>query len=278
MGRRSRSPNYPRISLKDAIERVEKLYRKERTHKTTREAVAEGLGYNSLNGSSLGIIGTLKQYGLLEEDSEGVRVSQDAVALVMLPKDEPERMEALRTAASTPRLFSELREEYGDSLPSDVSLRYALIKKGYSERAANEVIRSYRDTLDLVSEEGGGYTDADVEDQQEVEPPMRQPTAAQGTTSRSSPGPFAGSSDFSDLLTIAGRHLASPDATILQYPLPGNSTARIELTGNVTQEAIDMLTAILNTQKLVFPKADQVERPAIEQPPEQPALESPETE
>ena len=50
----------------------------------------------------------------------------------------------------------------------------------------------------------------------------------------------------------------------------GDSTARIELLGDVTQEAIDMLTAILNAQKLVFPKADQLERPPVEQPTEQP--------
>ena len=58
----------------------------------------------------------------------------------------------------------------------------------------------------------------------------------------------------------------------------GNSTAHIELTGDVTQEAIDMLTMILNTQKLAFPKAEHLERPAVEQPARRPAIEMPEPE
>jgi agmatine/peptidylarginine deiminase len=43
-----------------------------------------------------------------------------------------------------------------------------------------------------------------------------------------------------------------------------------------TQEAIDMLTTILNAQKLVFPTKAQTEQPAVEPPAEQPAIEPPE--
>lgn len=256
MGKRTRSPNYPRLSLEGAIERIDKLYKKERTHKTSREAVAEGLGYTSLNGASLGIISTLRQYGLLEEDDDGLRVSEDAVALVMLPSGDPERVAALQKVAVAPRLFTELRETYGETLPSDASLRYALVKKGFTEKAANEVIRTYRDTLELVSEEAGEYTDAGVENQQEVEPPMEH-----GTVNRQEPAP-----------QVYG---VGDAARVMQFQLPGDSTARIELMGDVTQEAIDMLTAILNAQKLVFPKADQLESSAVEQPVEQPAIEPP---
>ncbi len=259
MGRRTRSPNYPRLSLRDAIERASKLYKAEHTHKTDKKAVATALGYTSLNGASLTAISTLKQYGLLEEDGDGLRVSEDAVPLSILPQGDPERVEALFRAASAPRLFSELREEYGETLPSDVSLRYALIKKGYTEKAANEVIRAYRDTLELVSEETAEYTDAD-DGQQTVEPPMEH-TAA----NRQVPAPRA----------YGGGIGVSNDAREMIFQLPGNSAARIELLGDVTQEGIDMLTTILNAQKLAFPKESQIQPPAIEQPAEQPAIEMP---
>lgn len=258
MGRRTRSPNYPRISLRDAIERVEKLYKKERTHTTTREAIAEGLGYTSLNGSSMGTISTLRQYGLLVEETDGIRVSQAAVALVMLPESDPERMQALREAAFAPRLFSEFHEEYGGTLPSDVSLRYALIKKGFSEKAANDAIRAYRDTLELVSEEAAEYHDAD-DDQQTTEPPMEQ-----GTVNRQASAPQS----------YGGGVGVSLDSRMMQFQLPGNSAARIELLGDVTQEGIEMLKAILDAQKPVFPKENRLEPPTVEQP----ALEPPEPE
>lgn len=260
MGRRTRSPNYPRLSLRDAIERAIKLYKADHTHKTDKKAVAEALGYTSLNGASLTTISTLKQYGLLQEDGDGLRVSEDVVPIVMLPQGDPERAEALLRAASAPRLFSELQMEYGETLPSDVSLRYALMKKGYTEKAANEVIRAYRDTLELVSEETAGYTDAGDEDQQEVEPPMRQPSGGQQVATPRMYGGGVGASD---------------DARVMMFQLPGNSAARIELLGNVTQEGIDMLAKILEAQKLVFPKANQSEQPAIERPAEQPLIELP---
>jgi hypothetical protein len=66
----------------------------------------------------------------------------------------------------------------------------------------------------------------------------------------------------------------SDDARVMVFQLLGNSTARIELTGDVTQEAIEMLKMILEAQKLAFPKAEQLERPAVEQP----AIESPQAE
>jgi len=260
MGRKSRSPNYPRLSLADAIEQVDKVYRKERTHKTSREAVAQALGYTSLNGASMGRIGTLRQYGLLEEDTDGLRVSQDAVALVILPEGDPERVTALQKVAFTPRLFSELRDEYGETLPSDVSLRYALIKRGFSEKAANDVIRAYRDTLELVSEEAAEYHDAD-DGQQTVEPPMEQ-----NTVNRPAPTPqfYGGGVGISDA------------ATVLQFQVSKTSAARIELTGDVTQEAIERLALILDAQKLVFPTEGQLEQAAVEQSAEQPAIEPPE--
>lgn len=269
MGKRTRSPNYPRLSLADAIERAGKLYQKESTHKTNKEAVAKGLGYTSLNGASLGLISTLKQYGLLEEEADGLRVSQDAVALVMLPEGDSERTAALQRAAFAPRLFSELREEYGDTLPSDVSLRFALIKKGYSEKAANEAIRSYRDTLELVSEETAGYDVADEEDQQQ-EPPMRQPTNGPRFPDAPPNDPFA---VFNSSPTPTQQRAAP--ATVLQFQISGNSSARIELAGDVTQEALERLATILDAQKFVFPSEKQPEQPATDPTAEQHAAEMP---
>ncbi len=54
------------------------------------------------------------------------------------------------------------------------------------------------------------------------------------------------------------------------------SEARIELIGDVTQDAIEKIKQLLDLQKDSFP--ERTEQPAVEQPAEQPAIESPETE
>lgn len=122
------------------------------------------------------------------------------------------------------------------------------------------MLSACRDTVEFVSEETAEYTDADIEDQQEVESQVEQTIVG-----RQVPAPqfYGGGAGVSD------------DAKVLQFQLLGNSMARIKLMGEVTQEGLDMLAAILNAQKLAFPKADQVERPAAKQPAEQPPIELP---
>jgi len=157
-----RSPNYPRTDLKNAIALADKVYRGQHTHVGAKEVVAKHLGYDSLNGTSLTWIATLSSYGLLENADGGLKVSDDAVTILELPKGEQERVAALRRRAFAPKLFGELRQEFGDNLPSDVNLRHSLIKRGFLPKAAAEVIPTYRETLEFLSEEGKEYNAPDA--------------------------------------------------------------------------------------------------------------------
>jgi hypothetical protein len=156
---KQRSPNYPSISLKDAIDKVRKIYEAEHTHVTSREVVARDLGYNSLNGASLPIIGSLKRYQLLEDAGEGLKISEDAVTILELPETEPQRIEAVRRAAFAPSFFQELWQEFGGKLPSDANLRHYLIRKKFLPKAADELIRVYRDNFKLLGVVDSGYTE-----------------------------------------------------------------------------------------------------------------------
>lgn len=150
---KGRSPNYPCLTLSEAIGRVAKVYKTEHTHTAARDVVAKDLGYNTLNGASLTVLGALKRYGLLEDAGDGLRVSANAVALLELDAGDPEHKRAIQAAAYQPSFFSDLKSEYGQTLPSDSNLRDQLIKKGFLPKAANEVIRIYHDNLEFV--EGG---------------------------------------------------------------------------------------------------------------------------
>src|SRR5437868_2887788 len=118
-----RSPNYPVISLADAVGRASLVFDKETRHPADREVIAKTLGYGGLNGASLGIISALIKYGLLEPIGDQLRVSAQTLDIVLHSPGEPERVAAIRTAAYTPSLFSELHDRYGDQLPSDQNIR-----------------------------------------------------------------------------------------------------------------------------------------------------------
>lgn len=271
--RKPRSPRYPQLPLREAIERVGKVHRAERTHRVEKEAVARDLGYGGINGASVSLIGTLKLYGLLHEDKEGVRVTEDAVILLRAPEDDPDRAEVLRRAAFAPKVFAELREAYGDDLselPSETTLQYRLEKRGFLEKAAGEVIRVYRDNLELVLEEAPEYTAEVAEDDRaEVETPM-QPAQEVLSSGRAVGIRSTGS--------VAEPQPVMAPATVLQFQISQNSSARIELIGEVTQEALDRLAKILDAQKYVFPNEKRPEQHIIEPPAEQSAIEPPESE
>jgi len=173
-----RSPNYPSLTLEQACERVRQVYEQEHTHAAPREVVAQALGYNGLNGSSLSVIGALAAYGLLEKAGTGtLKVSPDAVSVLELDEGHPQRCEALERLAFGPKLFADLKERFGETLPSDVNLKHFLIQeKDFLPKAAMDVIRVYRANLELVTNEVGDYDGVAPDTAKSGETPMTQPS------------------------------------------------------------------------------------------------------
>src|SRR5688572_18372750 len=91
---KQRSPQYPAIGLKEAIEKATLVYNQDYQSATTKEAVASHMGYQSLNGKSLGVISALSKFGLLEGRGDQTKISDLAVVIIAHPPGAPERVEA----------------------------------------------------------------------------------------------------------------------------------------------------------------------------------------
>lgn len=66
------------------------------------------------------------------------------------------RRQATLRMAFKPTLFEEMRSEFGSS-GSDANMKHWLIKKGFLPKAAEDVIRVYRENITLAAEEQSGY-------------------------------------------------------------------------------------------------------------------------
>lgn len=165
---RVRSPNYPIISLPEAIDRVRKVYDKEHLHKASPEVVCKAMGYNGANGSSLGILSALKKYLLLEEVGKDLKVSQDALTILVDPPSSSVRAAMVRKTALAPALFAALHEEFGELPPSDENLRAYLLKRGFAQSAVDTPIRTYRETLEFVSRLGAPYNTQETKEVDET--------------------------------------------------------------------------------------------------------------
>ena len=153
MEKRIRSPNYPALSLPDAIDKVAALYRAQHTHSAPREVVAKGMGYNSLNGASASAISALNKYGLLDRAGDEIKVSERALR-ILHPHSAEERAAAIKEAASEPPLFAELNERFHGRMPGDELLRNYLIRNGFAPAAVTPVMAAYRETSEMAEREG----------------------------------------------------------------------------------------------------------------------------
>lgn len=152
---RKKSPRAPSISLDDAIEKVGKIYDKERCHAAPIEGVAQHLGYKSAtNGAALSTVASLKYYGLLDRPKEGmVAVSKRYEEYRFAPQESIKR-ELISSWLKSPPVFADLLEKYVSDLPSDATLKFDLIQKGFAPAAADVCLQVFRKSVDFA-----GYFD-----------------------------------------------------------------------------------------------------------------------
>jgi hypothetical protein len=150
---RPRSPNYPNISLSDAIARVRRVFDQDRQNPLERSVVARHMGYSGISGASDKLIGSIMQFGLLERVAKGeIRVSQLAVD-IFHPDRPDDRRRAIATAALMPPAFRALRERFGNQLPSTEALRSYLVRQNFLDRAIPPLVSAYSETCQLLEQE-----------------------------------------------------------------------------------------------------------------------------
>lgn len=153
---KARSPSYPAVGLREAIERVALIYRADYQNPIPRSVAVAHMGYSGLSGKALGVLAALIKYKLLEGRGENTRVTDLAVRILAHPPGVPERVEAVKESAMQPGLFAELDSRFGGKA-SDPAIRAYLMMEKFIPSAASAALRAYRETQQLVEEETRGY-------------------------------------------------------------------------------------------------------------------------
>lgn len=160
---RTRSPGYPSISLRQAIELSKKIHDHDRTNPIDREAAAKNIGYSGITGASAKALADLAHYGLVERAGKGsLRVAQLAVD-ILYPVSEAARQDALEVAATNPDLFAAIRASFPDGVPSDNNLRGYLMRQSFASAAIPYAIKSYTETARLLVEAAGNESHGEAD-------------------------------------------------------------------------------------------------------------------
>ncbi len=145
-----RSPKYPTFALPVALDKVRRVYDSERRTPTTADVIAGHLGYKYTDGPGGRALSGVRQFGLIEEMSGKLRVSDLGFSLLHLPEEDPERLGFLKISALNPNLYRSLHEEYPDHIPSDATLRSNLLKRGFNPDSIAGVLEDFRITMDFA--------------------------------------------------------------------------------------------------------------------------------
>jgi hypothetical protein len=268
----TRSPRHPQVGLPEAIERVRQIYEKEHIHAADKAIIASDMGYSGLNGASLGMIATLKQYGLLEMAGDNMKVSEDALTILETPEGDSNKTEVLWRAALAPKLFTDLYETYGDRLPSDENLYLNLTKRGFNKKAAGVAVRAYRETIRFVEEAQSAYN-AKIRKLGELSSkgaavPQQPPTAT-----KPSADPFGFGNFFGGPQPQTAAQPAAAEERTQVFQISKDATAQVVFRGQITQEAVDKLCEILRVTKDIYPTKAELAPPVQSAPPKPPAEE-----
>jgi hypothetical protein len=243
---RQKSPPYPSLSLKGALERAEQLREVAKGFAVPMPSAAKAWGYSPTSSSVISVVGALNQYGLLEEAGTGEvkRVKVSALGEAILLDKRPNsvsRSEAIRKAALGPKVFLELWEQFRTPDVDDHTLIYELTlgraqsgKAPYTEQAARDVATKYVETLRLAglgeqSNEADRLEHASVAESTTVLPreepqKMRDPDMPRVTGMPSDPSSCFEEKkalDEGTAILIWPRHLSADSVEDMEYWLMG---------------------------------------------------------
>lgn len=171
---RKKSPRAPSMPLDEAVERALKIYERERVHAAPADVIAQHIGYkNASSGPALAALASLRYYGLIDRPAEGrFAVNRDVEAFKFAPSDELKRS-FLRKFLAKPPLFAELLDKYAEGLPSDGTLRYELIQRGFLPGTAEVVVTVFKRSVQFVGlDESESLPDSELEESHSAADPV----------------------------------------------------------------------------------------------------------
>lgn len=147
---RERSPNYPAIGLRKALELAQKFWDSDKRQPVLVSRAATNLGFSAKSSAGQLTLAAMKKYGLLDEEGAGdmrkLKLSESAITL--LNPSAPNRDELIKQAALKPAIHAELWNKYGAEGGSEGAIHdYLVFDRKFTEPAAKSLIEQYGDTI-----------------------------------------------------------------------------------------------------------------------------------
>ncbi len=158
MAKRTRSPNYPMIGLKEALDRAKSLQTEYQRHFVPIGDAQKLWGYKEHGSAGNQCVAALSAFDLLDTRGKGdgreVKLS-DAAFRILLDADD--RKELMQKAALSPTLYKQLWEQFNTDeglAPNPTIRRYLLIERSFNEKAVDSCIDDFRNSMEFAGLDG----------------------------------------------------------------------------------------------------------------------------
>ncbi|MBI5663785.1 MAG: hypothetical protein HZC49_01660 [Nitrospirae bacterium] len=165
---RKRSPGYPLIDLKEAIQKANTLWQKDKGNRIPKKVAFEHLGYESEGGYSARVLAALKHFGLISEKQNDIMLTKEAIDLALYKHEDQSYKDIVRNIALKPAIYDKLYNEYNGDLPSDATLKSRLIHNyEFNAGKVDKFIVNFRSTIAFA---GLLENEEETEDMQKTNP------------------------------------------------------------------------------------------------------------
>lgn len=158
IGQRDRSPSFPFIPLKTAVERLTAFEEHHKRSPVPSDRVGPAWGMKPKTSQAAQTLAALKAYGLLEthrgDGGRAIVVSDDGRTYLRAQQDSI-KQEVLRRSALRPKQIETYWRDWKDDRPADAACLDALVLRGgFSQDGAEKFLRVYDATIDYAGLSG----------------------------------------------------------------------------------------------------------------------------
>lgn len=255
--KKHRSPNYPYIGLRKAIELVTQIYEKDKRAKLPLNIVNKRWGYNDASSVGGQCVAALRAFGLLEVEgsNEQRRVWVSETALRYLVGREDNRKAILKECALRPTIYAQVWQHFDGEVPQEDVLRDHLIfNLNFNSNTVKQFVGPFRETIAFAGLEANTYTDGATDSESDStggEAPMSPepitPPTGQPSRPHSVPAPVSP-------MASAPLRVVRQDERELRFHLPSGDVSLV-IPASMGSDEFDILQAYLGAFKLSLAKS-----------------------
>ena len=239
-----RSPPYPSLSLRDAVEATGKIEREYRTASVDRTEAAKLIGFSALSGPANKALSGLSSYGLTQRAAKGeIRVTERARA-ILHASDNEERVRCLQEAALEPQLFRDLQERFPGIKPPREGVLVYLNRQGFNQNVINRATKAFLDTMSYIEEEGASDSHGSTRDGVQ-----ESDASSGGDNNGDSPPPPPREQRRIDLM--------ENERVLADGILSKTATFRVVVSGTIGAKEIERLIKKLEMDKEILSESDE---------------------